>query len=600
MNAAQLAVEDAVAADKAPERRVLCLVLPDLPCELVMPRLKLSQISMKSDRSYSGRATKSDLKRKASSPPLAVVVTEQARTLEPTDTLDAINEPARRGGIRVGQSIAEALAEMGKLQVRALSSQELQCALGEVAEAVLQFGVSAALHAPDTLCLDITGVAHLFGGEQELANQVAARVRGMGHTVRIAVANGPLVAQALARWANYASRDQGVRCFVARSIPKELAALPVAALPLQEEDEVAWLIRCGLYSVGDLKRLPAASLSARLGSSAVAVADFIRGWDVTPLVAYQPAQQLFEEFEAEEGMKGVEPLLFVLKGLCARLSARLQGRAQAVRELTLTLSLDKSIAALHGTSATASCEIYLPAAIFKAEEIERIVATRSKRLSLDAPIISVRLQADDITEAAALQLDLSRVLQGAGGSRNQGAEVMPLLLAEIAADIGRARVGVLREMPSHIPEWKSVLVEPVLERATKVGLPRQASRSARGQTTLQTTEQRSFSELLQERKSLRIEQNLPPHKLHPTRLFPRPVPLAVKLEQGATVVIGGTLFTIEQAEFERRLSEIEWWSVTAISRDYWSLWLHSPTGSCAALAFVDRKTGQRFLQALYD
>lgn len=611
MNAVQLSAEDSVVANKAPERRVLCLVLPDLPCELVMPRLKLSQISVKSDRSYAGRATKSDLKRKASSPPLAVVVTEQARTLEPADTLDAINESARRGGIRVGQSIAEALAEMGKLQVRALSSQELQCALGEVAEAVLQFGVSAALHTPDTLCLDITGVAHLFGGEQVLAEQVAARVRSMGHSVRVAVASGPLIAQALARWSNYSVKDQGVRCFHPKTLVNELTALPIAALPVRDGDAmgdelIAWLVRCGLYSIGDLCRLPTASLVARFGShgfsseTARVISDFMQGQDVTPLVPYQPAPQLFEEFEAEEGMKGVEPLLFVLKGLCARLSARLQGRAQAVRELKLTLSLDKSIAALHGTSATVSCEIYLPAAIFKAEEIERIVATRSKRLSLDAPIITVRLQADDVTEATALQLDLSRVLQGAGGSRNQGTEVMPLLLAEIAADIGRSRVGVLREVPSHIPEGKSVLVEPVLDRATKGSVPRQATRSTRGQTTLQVAEQRSFSELLQEKKSAQIEQIAPPHKLQPTRLFPKPVPLAVKIEQGATVVIGGTLFTIEKAEFERRLSEIEWWSVTAISRDYWSLWLHSPTGSCAALAFVDRKTGQRFLQALYD
>jgi hypothetical protein len=334
-----------------------------------------------------------------------------------------------------------------------------------------------------------------------------------------------------------------------------------------------------------------------LGGSAVAVADFIRGCDVTPLVPYQPAPQLFEEFEAEEGMKGVEPLLFVLKGLCARLSARLQGRARAVRELKLTLFLDKSIAKLHDTPAMISCEIQLPVAIFKAEELERIVATRSKRLGLDAPVVSVRLQASDVTEAPALQLDLSRALPGSGGGRAQGAEVLPLLVAEIAADIGRGRIGVLREVSSHIPEEKSVLTEPVLVKDQKDQL--KASRATRGT-------QRSFAQLLQEKEQLQdknvraVEQELARHKLQPTRLLPKPVPLAVKLEQGATVVIGDTLFTIEKAEFERRLSEIEWWSATAISRDYWSLWLHSETGSCAALAFVERKTGRHYLQALYD
>jgi hypothetical protein len=166
---------------------------------------------------------------------------------------------------------------------------------------------------------------------------------------------------------------------------------------------------------------------------------------------------------------------------------------------------------------------------------------------------------------------------------------------------------VLREISSHIPEGKSVLAEPVLKSPRKGAektLPRGQHLNGRGgdgQARLQVAEQRSFSDLLQEKKNVQaVEQESPRHKLQPTRLYPKPVPLTVKLEQGATVVIGGTLFTIEKAEFERRLSEIEWWSVSAISRDYWRLWLHSPSGSCAALAFVERKTGKRFLQALYD
>jgi protein ImuB len=315
-------------------------------------------------------------------------------------------------------------------------------------------------------------------------------------------------------------------------------------------------------------------------------------------------------------MKGVEPLLFVLKGLCARVSARLQGRAQAVRQLKLTLLLDRSIAALRGAAPSIDYELRLPTPIHRAEEMERILSARSKRLQLEAPILAVRLTADDVTEAPALQLDLSRVLQGAGGSRNQGAEALPVLLAEISAEIGATRVGVLREVPSHIPEGKSALQMPVLgaarhdeqhhthEKANKKG-----KRTARNQAALYEAasyEQRSFFQLIQERKakgsSVRSEKKdeLTEIKLQPTRLLPKPVPLTVKLERGATLVVGSRLFTLSEARFERRLSEIEWWSATAISRDYWRLWLTSPSGGCAALAFVERKTGKRYLQALYD
>ena len=53
---------------------------------------------------------------------------------------------------------------------------------------------------------------------------------------------------------------------------------------------------------------------------------------------------------------------------------------------------------------------------------------------------------------------------------------------------------------------------------------------------------------------------------------------------------------------ERRLAGIEWWAKTplGVSRDYWRLWLQGASGGCEALAFVDRKTGQRYLQAIYD
>ncbi|HEX2879574.1 MAG TPA: hypothetical protein VHO25_08550, partial [Polyangiaceae bacterium] len=117
-------------------RRVLCLVLPDLLCELVMPRLKV--------------------RARGKAPPLAIVMTDQLRSLSPQDTLDAVNDAARRAGVTVGQSIAEAHAQLAQLQVRALSAAEVQVALGKIAESILQFGVTVALHAPDTVCLDVT------------------------------------------------------------------------------------------------------------------------------------------------------------------------------------------------------------------------------------------------------------------------------------------------------------------------------------------------------------------------------------------------------------------------------------------------------------
>src|SRR4051812_15763131 len=53
----------------------------------------------------------------------------------------------------------------------------------------------------DGLRLDVSGVAHLFGGEGALAEDVRARFLGLGLTVRVAIAPTAAAAWALARYA---------------------------------------------------------------------------------------------------------------------------------------------------------------------------------------------------------------------------------------------------------------------------------------------------------------------------------------------------------------------------------------------------------------
>jgi protein ImuB len=598
------------------DRRIACLVLPALPCEIIAAREFVTRhIPLQRNR------PKQKAKPAVSAvPALGIVITEQERPLTDTDTLDAVTDKARSFGVVVGQSIADARTRMGSLQVRALTQAQLQAALGQVAEAVMQFGVTVSLHAPDTVCLDITGIAQLFGGEEALMLQVAARVRSMGHRVKVAVANGPLLAQALARWGNYSAQDNGIKCYCGAQMLRALAALPIVALPFSSEpgmhpldgsahthdDLVVWLMRCGLYSVGDLQQLPVANLAARLGENANQVLQFVQGRDDTPLLPHQPAVIPSEQFDAEEGMRGAEPLLFVLKGLAARLSARLQGRGQATAELRLVLQFDRSIAALNGIEPEMSSVFEFPNAIYREEELERIVAARIKRLRFESPVVSMTLQATAVTAAEAAQLDLSRAASGFGGNYNEGPEVIPTLLAEITADIGLGRAGVLSLVPSHRPECKSVLVPLTAQKSA----PLQKSKKKRAQESVLVSPQRDFTEFLTDRKlavtpkqEATAEEEGGQNSViceQPSRLFTTPLPVPIKFEPGATWVMGSTLFTVGEVQFERRLAQVEWWSGTAISRDYWRLWLESPRGGCDALAFTDRTTGHRYIQALYD
>src|SRR5450432_330713 len=76
--------------------------------------------------------------------PLAVVEAEMSagerKATELGKELSAVNDAARRFGVRPGQSVAEARALLASLVVRGITQPTIRKALGAVAEVVLGFG----------------------------------------------------------------------------------------------------------------------------------------------------------------------------------------------------------------------------------------------------------------------------------------------------------------------------------------------------------------------------------------------------------------------------------------------------------------------------
>ncbi len=60
----------------------------------------------------------------------------------------------------------------------------------------------------DGLRLDVSGVAHLFGGEAGLVRDIEARFAGLGLTARVAVAATAGAAWGLARFAQWSCRGR--------------------------------------------------------------------------------------------------------------------------------------------------------------------------------------------------------------------------------------------------------------------------------------------------------------------------------------------------------------------------------------------------------
>ena len=532
------------------ERRVAAVVLPELLVELASGPI---------------------FERAAKAPPLGVVMrTETGDELAATAVLDAVNAAARRFGVRAGQTIAEACALVAHLVVREVKESDVQAALARIAEVALSFGATVAFEAPDTVWVDITGAAHLWGGEAALAAELSSRVRGLGHTARVAVASGPRLSRAFARWGPPGAGPERTILVPERRTRELLSELPLRALPIDAE-RAAWLVRLGVLTVGDLAKLPRRAAATRLGDGASRILDLCEGKDTEPLVAYVPPSTIAEETSWEEPVNGTEPLLFVLRGLAARLSARLAGRGEAAQKLALVVRLDRAVAELEGVPAEHTLVFDLASPLWREEEIRRVVGSRLERTRLGAPSLALRLEAPAVIRALGRQLDLSRV--SGGVTTEKGAASLPVVLAEIAADIGKNQLGVLALADAHRPEAQSLLAPALGEgpRGAKKAQPKKGVKKA--------------------------ELRLP--TLSPTRLLPHPVRIESALRVGATLRIGHRLYTIEKLGFERRLDGVEWWAAP-VSRDYLRLWLAGTDGGFEALVYVDKRSGARWLQGTFD
>ncbi len=160
--------------------------------------------------------------------------------------------------MRPGQSLAQARAVCPELTIAEADPAADRAGLDRVAAWCTRHTPLAAADPPDGLWLDITGCAHLFGGEQALADRIAARLA----PARIAIAGTAGAAWALAR----AATRPSVQVLPPGQEKAALAPLPVALLRLDPR-VIAGLRRVGLRSIGELARQPRADITARFGAT---------------------------------------------------------------------------------------------------------------------------------------------------------------------------------------------------------------------------------------------------------------------------------------------------------------------------------------------
>ncbi len=237
--------------------------------------------------------------------------------------ITALDEMAESFGLRIGQGLAEARAICANLDVVEADPAADRALLDAIADWCDRYTPLVALDGEDGLMLDITGCAHLFGGEERLIEDVNRRMTAFGLTARIAVGPTPGLARAC-------SRFDGPQRIAPSETAVALAPLPTAALRL-EPKTVMNLARVGLKTIGDLLAAPRPPITRRFGPEPMLRLDQALGREGEPISPRRHLPLLSAERRLAEPIMTEDQILDLAGRLAAGLKASLEARGEGGR-----------------------------------------------------------------------------------------------------------------------------------------------------------------------------------------------------------------------------------------------------------------------------
>ncbi len=496
--------------------------------------------------------------------------------------LVAVDASAAACGLKPGMMLADARAMAPDLRCCPAEAEAEAASLRDITDWCRRYTPLAALDPPDGVMLDVTGAAHLFGGEEKLLAEMEECLAAQGFAARIALGPTAEAAWALARFGKEHRLPMILPAILPecgeKDIARRLGPLPLAALRL-EDDTLAALAQAGLRRIDDLLLRPRAPLAARFGISLFARLDGLLGRAKQPISPrFEAPAYLVERRFAEAIIRreDIEATIFALAGELAQLLTR---HGEGARNLDLSLfRVDGAVNHIEVGLSRPSRDPHMIARLFH-EKIEALCA-KSEDDPLDAGF------GFDVLRLSALAVERLDQVQAhwlaQEHDQERATEDLADLIDRLGARLGVRRVTRLAFADTHIPEFAVSAVPAVSFSPSRTGRRgREAPDEGRGglAAVVQTHpaphltsprkrgEERQMS--LQNKVSASGGSYLP-HR--PLRLLPRPEPI----ETIASVPDGPplrfrwrrVLHEIAAIEGPERIAP-EWWkNEVALTRDY--------------------------------
>jgi protein ImuB len=335
--------------------------------------------------------------------------------------------------------IADARAMYPAIEIVAADPEADRRLLEGLADWCDRYTPLVALDGQDGLFLDITGCAHLFGGEEAMLDGMLDGFFEQGFRTRAGIASTPGAAWAAARFSlDGTIREGGEQSF--------LENLPLAALRL-EPNTITGLESVGLRTVGAVAERPRAPLARRFGAMLLFRLDQALGEIEEVISPRLPVPELSVERHLAEPIGLIEDIERLTFLLAKNLKRDLERRGEGARLFELLLF--RVDGAVTRVSAGASLPLREPIPIGRLfhERLSTLGTVLDPGYGFDL----VRLSAFATAAIDTPQADL-------GGETGTTSENVALFSDRVRARLGRNAMLTPLLVESHLPERAASLV----------------------------------------------------------------------------------------------------------------------------------------------
>ena len=423
-------------------RRILSLWLPRLPIDRIKRQLARGNAPAKafSVEVDTGSREENASKQNSNNDP-SIVVAKQNNALQ----IFALDDAAARLGLEVGLPLANARAICPQLRVFDADEVSDAKTLNDIAEWCDRFTPLVALDSPHGLFLDITGCAHLFGGEAAMMRLICEVLAAQGFAVSAAIAGTSICARTMTRHVHGRIVRDGEEAEAVRP-------LPVSALGA-DEAIARGLRRAGLKTIGDVASRARHEITARFGAGFTTLLQHALGQGDAPISPRKPLPDYIVEKRFADPVTTEVVISATLSRLAAMLIVAMAQQGKGARRL------EAGFFRTDGAVRTIIVDTGQP--VTRAEVIDRLFRERLDALSdpLDPGFgfDLIRLSASRTEIVVQQQRDLD--------ANVHDNDELAALIDRIAARIGGRRVVVHLPQDTHIPE-RAVMTAPAQHHLT--------------------------------------------------------------------------------------------------------------------------------------